>query len=161
MTYGNAYTGAQNTVKWGHTTGPGGQTSAVESHGDVYATHDGTAYKNTGSGWEKYGAGGWSSVSDPKETQSFQAEQQARDAGDQRSAASSWGSRSWGSSFGGSSGGWDRGSWDSSHCWGGGGWGGSHSWGGGGGFGGDGGFHGFGGGGFGGGGFGGFRGGRR
>jgi hypothetical protein len=162
VTYGNADSGAQNTVKWGHTTGAAGQTSAVETHNNVYATHDGTAYKNTGSGWEKYGAGGWSSVDDPKQTQSLQSQQAAREAGDQRSASSSWGSKSWGDSFGGGSGGWDRGSSGGSHSWGGGGfgggggWGGSHSWDGGGG-----GFHGFGGGGFGGGGFGGFHGGGR
>ena len=139
VTYGNAYTGAQNTARWGHTTGPAGQTSAVEAGNNVYATHDGTAYKNTGSGWEKYGAGGWSSADDAKQTQSLQAQQEARQAGDQRSAASSWGSKSWGDSFGGSSGGWDRGSSDA-HNWGGGGWGGSHDFGGGGG--GFGGFHG-------------------
>jgi hypothetical protein len=132
-------------------TGPGGQTTGAARVGnDYYADHNGTMYKNTGGGWAKYDNGGWNSVQDGRQVQSLQAQQQARQWGDQRSAASSWGSRDWGGGFSGASaeersvgggfgvGGWDRG---------------------GGGFGG--GDRSFGGGSFGGGGFGGFRGGRR
>ena len=35
--------------------------------GDLYAGHDGSVYRNTGSGWEKYGSGGWDSVKPPSE----------------------------------------------------------------------------------------------
>jgi hypothetical protein len=150
-TVGNASTGQQQTIRGGQVTGPGGQTTGAARVGnDYYADHNGTMYKNTGGGWEKYDNGGWNSVQDGRQVQSLQAQQQARQWGDQRSAASSWGSRDWGGGFSGASaeersvgggfggGGWDRG---------------------GGGFGG--GDRSFGGGSFGGGGFGGFRGGRR
>jgi len=162
-TYGNAYTGQQGTAKWGQVSGPGGQTAGAAKVGNnMYADHDGNVYKNTGSGWEKYDNGSWNSVQDSKTAQSLQSQQQARQAGDQRSASSSWGSKGWagGASTGGGwkswgSGGFDRGSggWDrGSGSFGGGG----RSWGGGS-------FGGFGGGGhsWGGGGFGGFRGGGR
>ncbi len=122
VTYGNRYTGQQNTVSGARATGPGGQSAAVAKSGDnYYASHDGNVYKSTGSGWQHYGSGGWNNVQAP--SQNFQAQQQARQAGDQRSAGSSWGSGSWGGGFnrgdsgggwGGSTqssgGGWDRGS---------------------------------------------------
>ena len=132
-------------------TGPGGQTTGVARVGDnYYADHNGNMYKNTGSGWEKYDNGSWNSVQDDRQVQSLQAQQQARQWGDQRSAASSWGSRDWGGGFSGASadersfgggfggGGWDRGGGGF------GGFGGGRSWGGGG-FGGFGGFRGGGG----------------
>src|SRR6266568_323416 len=95
----------------------------------------------------------WNSVNDADRTQSLNAEQNGRWAGDQRSAGSSWGSSSWGGGFNRSSdgdsgfggGGWNRGSsgWDrggtgwngggASRSWGGGSFGGGgRSWGGGG-----------------------------
>jgi len=53
-TVGNAYTGSQNTAKWGQVSGPGGQSaSAAKVGNNVYAGHDGNVYKNTGSGWEQ------------------------------------------------------------------------------------------------------------
>jgi len=64
-----------------------------------YADHDGNVYKNTGSGWQKYDNGGWNSVQDERQTQSLQAQEQARQWGDQRSAASAWGSGNWGGGF--------------------------------------------------------------
>jgi len=115
-TYGNAYTGRQQTARWGQVTGPGGQTAGAAKVGNnYYADHDGNVYKDTGSGWEKYGNGGWNSVQDSARTQSLDNDAASRFAGDQRSAASSWGSRSWGGGFSGldrgagGSGGWDRG----------------------------------------------------
>ncbi len=150
-TAGNAYTGQQESAKWGQVTGPGGQTAGAAKVGNnYYADKDGNVYKNSGSGWEKYGSGGWNNVQDPKTTQSMQSQQQARIQGDQRSAGSSWGSRDWGSGFdhggggfggfgggserfsGFSGGGWDRGSGGfggfggSGRSWGGGGFGGFH-----------------------------------
>jgi hypothetical protein len=159
-TVGNAYTGTQSTAKWGQATGPHGQsTGFASSDGNVYADHDGNVYRNTGSSWQTYNNGSWNNTTDENKTQSLNAEQNGRWAGDQRSAGSSWGSSSWGGGFnrsggdswGGSSSGWDRGSggWDSGgsggggigggsgsfgggdRSWGGGSFGGGRSWGGG------------------------------
>ena len=151
-TTGNVYTGQQNTVKGGSVTGPGGNTTgAAKVNNDYYATHDGNVYRNTGSGWQQYGNGGWNTVQrQPQTSSALQSESQARWAGDVRSAGSSWGSSSWGGGFDRSasssgsswwnrssavsSGGWDRsgggadsGGWDRSSSWGGGrSWGGAH-----------------------------------
>jgi hypothetical protein len=137
-TYGNTYTGAQNTARWGQVSGPRGQTGGYASVNDnYYADHDGNVYRNTGSGWQTYSNGSWSSVDSSERTQSLNAEQNGRWAGDQRSAGSSWGSASWGGGFGRSDspfgGGWDRGAggWDQGSFGDGGGFGG-RSWGGGG-----------------------------
>jgi hypothetical protein len=127
-TVGNAYSGQQESAKWGQVSGPGGQTAGAAKVGNnYYADKDGNVYKSTGSGWEQHSGSGWSSVQDPKTTQSLQGQQQARMQGDQRSAGSSWGSRDWGGGFdhsggglfggggfdhggfGGGGGGWDRG----------------------------------------------------
>lgn len=143
VTYGNAYTGAQNTVSGAKVSGPGGQTTAAVKSGDnYYAGHDGNAYKynsQTGTA-QKYENGSWNTVEKPSESlgakattpQSLQSQEAARQKGDSRSAASSWGSRSWGDSFGRSEGGFgaDRTQERSSggerggRSWGGGGWGG-------------------------------------
>jgi hypothetical protein len=154
VTYGNANTGSQNSARWGQVTGPGGQSATVAKSGnDVYAGKDGNVYRNSGSGWETYNNGSWSSVQRPTPTtssgttttarpasspgqasaaasrpsgftvQSLDSQMQARQAGTQRSASSAWGSNSWGGGFDRSGGG-------------GGGFGGGESFGGGGGFGG-------------------------
>jgi hypothetical protein len=77
--YTQHYTTAQGTVGRAETTA-GGQAVAGKgvynsgfagktSSGDLYAGKDGNVYRNTGSGWQKYGGGGnWSSVSTPKPT---------------------------------------------------------------------------------------------
>jgi hypothetical protein len=136
---GNTATGVQNTAKWGQVSGPGGQSGGVAKvDGNYYADHDGNVYRNTGGGWQSYDNGGWNDVSDQNRPQSLDWQQQARGAGDQRSAASAWGSNGWGSGFNRSSpSGFSGGGWDS----GGGGWdrggfgddgfGGGRSWGGG------------------------------
>ncbi len=99
-TYGNVNTGVQNTIKGGQVSGPGSRsTTVVQSGNNYYADHDGNVYKDTGSDWEKYNNGTWNSMPNDKQTQSLQSQQQARQAGDQRSAASSSGSKDWGSSF--------------------------------------------------------------
>ena len=99
-TVGNVGTGQQQTARWGQVAGPGGQTARAAQVGNYYyADHDGNVYKNTGSGWQKYDNGGWNSVQDERQTQSLQAQEQARQWGDQRSAASAWGSGNWGGGF--------------------------------------------------------------
>jgi len=161
VTYGNANTGSQNTAKWGEASGPGGQSYAAAKSGDnYYAGHDGNVYKynsQTGTA-QKYDNGSWNTVQTPTKSgstgapsqQSFQAQQAARQQGDAKSAASSWGSSGWGGGFNrsesgsaaqrtgswGGGGGWDRGGGGGGRSWGGGGWGGGggRSRGGGGGF---------------------------
>ena len=89
-TVGNAYTGSQTTARGVQVSGPGGQTASAARVGDnVYAGKDGNVYKNTGSGWEQKTGGGWGSVQNSGQVQSLQSQQQARQAGEQRSAASS------------------------------------------------------------------------
>jgi hypothetical protein len=109
---GNAYTGQQGTARWGQVTGPGGQTAGAARVGNnYYADHDGNVYKDTGSGWDKYDNGSWNSMQDSRQAQSLNSQQWARQAGDQRSAGSSWGGN-WGGGWGSGSGGgssWDRG----------------------------------------------------
>jgi hypothetical protein len=151
VTYGNAYTGQQQTARGAQVSGPRGNTAGAASVGNNhYADYDGNVYKNTGSGWQKYDNGSWNSVQDNAKTQSLENDQAARFSGDQRSASSSWGSRSWGGGFSdfdrgsgggtGGFGGFDRGG---GGGFGGGGWdrggagfggfgGGGRSWGGGG-----------------------------
>jgi hypothetical protein len=135
---GNAYTGKSETVGAGKVTGPGGQTTHVaEAGNNYYADHDGTVShynSQTGSFQQHDAGGGWSDTS-PAKSQSLASEQQARTAGDQRSAGSSWSHDGSGGSFdhgsgGGGGGGWDRGGGGGSR---GGGWGGGGFHGGGGG----------------------------
>lgn len=94
-----------------------GQTAS----GNEYAAHNGTAYKNTGSGWEKNSGSGWSSVNKPTGSSSWGSSEAARGWGQRESGGGS-------SAFGGgTSGGWGSRA-ESSRGWasrgGGGGWGG-------------------------------------
>jgi hypothetical protein len=97
VTRGNARTGAQNTVRAGN---------------DVYAGKDGNAYRYNSQTRtaQRYSNGSWINVDksgtasgagarQTNTTQSLQAQQAARQKGDARSAASSWGSNSWGGGF--------------------------------------------------------------
>jgi hypothetical protein len=106
-TVGNAYTGQSTNVARASVQGPGGNEARGATVGnDHYADVNGNVYKNTGSGWEKHDSGGgWSSVND-ESAKSMQSEQEARNKGEQRSAASSWGGgdHSFGSGFRGSGG---------------------------------------------------------
>jgi hypothetical protein len=69
------------------TTGRGGTTTATKTgSGDLYASHDGNVYKNTGSGWEKYDNGNWNRVEKPtppssSAAPSATAQQRAQSAG--------------------------------------------------------------------------------
>ena len=100
-TVGNAYTGTQNTAKWGQVSGPrtGSRPASPAHDGNHYADHDGNVYRNTGSSWQTYNNGSWNNTTDENKMQSLNAEQNGRWAGDQRSAGSSWGSSSWGGGF--------------------------------------------------------------
>jgi hypothetical protein len=54
-----------------------GNTAAGKtSNGNMYATHDGNVYKNTGSGWSSYNNGSWNSVN--SSSSSKNAQQQAK-----------------------------------------------------------------------------------
>ncbi len=99
--YTQHYSTAQGTVGRAETTS-GGQAVAGKgaynsgfagksSSGDLYAGKDGNVYRNTGSGWEKYGGdGNWNTVSTPKTTgaQQGQAAAQRGAAGQQWRAGS-------------------------------------------------------------------------
>jgi hypothetical protein len=52
----------------GASTAYGSTAAGKTASGDMYAGHDGNVYKNTGSGWEKYNDGSWSSVKPPAST---------------------------------------------------------------------------------------------
>ncbi len=55
-----------------------GNTSAAKTgSGDLYAGHDGNVYKKSGSGWQQYNNGGWSSVQQPSAVTQKQPVQQA------------------------------------------------------------------------------------
>jgi hypothetical protein len=100
VTYGNANSDQQHTARGAQVSGPRGNSAGIASAGNNhYADYNGNVYKNTGNGWEKYDNGSWNSVQEPAKVQSLQSEAASRFSGDQRSAASSWGSRSWGGFF--------------------------------------------------------------
>jgi hypothetical protein len=160
--------GAYGSEATGRTTA-GGQAAATSTafgssaagkaaNGDMYASHDGNVYKNTGSGWQTYNNGNWNNVQKPTQqsveqahpqastdAQNFKSsggfsevnqEAQSRALGDSssdrwgRAQSSGWGgSDGWGSHSGG-------GGWASREGAGGWGGGGDHWGGGGGGFGG-------------------------
>lgn len=100
--YAQHYSTAQGTAARAQTTSGGraagvstayGTTAAGKtSSGDMYATHDGNVYKNTGSGWQTYdnSSGSWNSAQAQAQQQAQSAQQQ-RAASGQPSAASAQG----------------------------------------------------------------------
>jgi hypothetical protein len=103
---GNVYSGTGGSAAYVR-----GQSGGVARVGnDVYATHDGNVYRNTGSGWEQRSGGGWSGTSAPS---SVSRDAQARSAGEARvnnyrasgGAAYSGGARAGGGGFRGGGGG--------------------------------------------------------
>jgi len=86
--YSQHYSTAQGTVgsvqtssggkAVGANTAYGSSSAGRTSSGDMYASHDGNVYKNTGSGWQSYDNGNWNSVNKPTPTSSQQAEAQQR-----------------------------------------------------------------------------------
>ena len=100
-TVGNAYTGQSTNVSHMNASGQGGNEMRTATVGnDHYADVNGNVYKNTGSGWEQHNSNGsWGGASG--DLKAMDSERQAREVGEQRSAASSWGGgdRSYGSGF--------------------------------------------------------------
>jgi len=138
--YAHAGTGSTYNARTGQTN----TWSSASLGNNHYADVNGNVYRNTGSGWEKSGAGGWSSA--PEAASWADRESQARSAGEDH--FSNFAGHSGGFGGGGSGGGGfgDRfggGGFGGGDRFGGGGFGGGERFGGGGGFGGR-----FGGGGF-------------
>ena len=124
---GYAHAGSGST--YNARTGQTNTWSSASLGNNHYADVDGNVYRNTGSGWEKSGAGGWSGASEASSW--ADRESQARSAGEEHfgNFASHSGGSGGGDRFGGGGfGGGDR--------FGGGGFGGGDRFGGGGGFGG-------------------------
>jgi uncharacterized membrane protein YgcG len=127
------------TVDTQHASGGYGSAGAAESsNGNRYATADGNAYKNTGSGWEKDSNGSWNSVQKPSSSSMSDSAHGWGSSTEQSHSSGSSAFSGWGSHSGGEgSGGWGS-RMSSSRGWasggGGGGWGGGGFRGGGGGF---------------------------
>ena len=103
--YTQHYTNANGTVATAQGSGGGsaaaastkyGNTAAAKtSSGNMYATHDGNVYKNTGSGWSSYNNGNWNSANSSassknaqERTQSYQNSSANQAAAQQRTASS-------------------------------------------------------------------------
>ena len=79
-TTGNVYSGQSGSA--GYVRGESGGVARVGN--DVYATRDGTVYRNTGGGWQQNSGSGWGGVSEPARTQSLNNEAQVRSNGQTR-----------------------------------------------------------------------------
>ena len=77
--------GSQGGKAAGASTKYGNTAAAKTSSGNMYATHDGNVYKNTGSGWSSYDNGNWNSVNASKNTQ--QQKQSYQNSGANQAAA--------------------------------------------------------------------------
>jgi hypothetical protein len=67
--YGNSAVAAN--TKYGTTA------AAKTNSGNMYATHDGNVYKNTGSGWSSYNNGNWNSVNSSANSKTTQQQKQS------------------------------------------------------------------------------------
>jgi hypothetical protein len=61
--------GSQGGAAVGASTKYGDTAAAKTASGNMYATHDGNVYKNTGNGWSSYDNGNWNSVNSSKNAQ--------------------------------------------------------------------------------------------
>jgi hypothetical protein len=98
--YTQHYSNANGTVATAQGSGGGsaaaastkyGNTAAAKTaNGNMYATHDGNVYKNTGSGWSSYNNGNWNSVNDSKNSQAknYQSSASNQAAAQQRAQSS-------------------------------------------------------------------------
>jgi len=94
--YSQHYSTAQGTVgsvqtssggkAVGGSTAYGSAAAGKTSSGNLYATHDGNVYKNTGSGWQTYNNGSWNSTNTPT---SASAQQKSQNYQQPSSSASS------------------------------------------------------------------------
>ena len=64
----------------GVSTDHGTTVKGKTASGDMYASHDGNVYKNTGSGWQKYEDGSWSSVQKPASASATQQSAKQRES---------------------------------------------------------------------------------
>jgi hypothetical protein len=118
QTTANGTTGQVNTSSGGKAAGVstanGTTTAGKTSSGDQYASHDGTVYKNTGSGWQSNSGSGWNdtqkpaSTSEDQQARSSAASSTASSNAYKSSGSSSYGGGSWKGSGGGGGGGWGR-----------------------------------------------------
>ena len=69
--------GSQGGKAAGASTKYGNTAAAKTSSGNMYATHDGNVYKNTGSGWSSYNNGNWNSVNSSANSTSAQEQKQS------------------------------------------------------------------------------------
>lgn len=93
--YAQHYSTAQGSIgsvqgseggKWvGSNTDMGRNTAGRTADGDLYATHDGDVYKNTGEGWQKHEDGNWTRVNPPDSTRAQAGQQRTLDMPSQRS----------------------------------------------------------------------------
>jgi hypothetical protein len=68
--------GSQGGAAVGASTKYGNTAAAKTSSGNMYATHDGNVYKNTGSGWSSYNNGSWNSVNSSPSSKNAQQQKQ-------------------------------------------------------------------------------------
>jgi uncharacterized membrane protein YgcG len=106
--YGSSVASKNGNTAWGaHANTANGNTAIGGVNNNMYASHDGNAYKNTGSGWQQAGSGGWNNAAKPSEFNNDEAARSASSLGD--SNLDSWRSGGGGSFGGGSAGGgWGR-----------------------------------------------------
>jgi hypothetical protein len=69
--------GSQGGKAAGASTKYGNTAAAKTSSGNMYATHDGNVYKNTGSGWSSYNNGSWNSVNSSASSKNAQEQKQS------------------------------------------------------------------------------------
>jgi hypothetical protein len=117
VTHGWAEDSSGQSAQYAH---KGDTSAATTGSGDKYASHDGTVYKNTGSGWQSNSGSGWNDVQKPSgspsqgqwgshDTQSdLNKDSWSRNYGNASSRATGGGSRSWGGGGGGFRGGGGR-----------------------------------------------------
>ncbi|CAG2152587.1 carbohydrate-binding family V/XII [Cupriavidus plantarum] len=106
---GNTQTGVQTAGSRGVVANPGKDNAVVWNNGNVYAGHDGNVYQRTEDGWQKHTSNGWEPVqpsganSDAARqvTSGLDSQHQARQLGNQRTAATA---QQWQARFGGGGG---------------------------------------------------------
>lgn len=69
--------GSQGGKAAASSTKYGSSAAAKTSSGNMYATHDGNVYKNTGSGWSSYNNGSWNSVNSSASSKNAQEQKQS------------------------------------------------------------------------------------
>ena len=89
VTTGNVYSGQSGSA--GYVRSQSGGAARVGN--DLYASHDGTVYRNSGGGWQQNSGGGWGNVSESTRTQALDHEQQIRWRAPETQASTTFGPR--------------------------------------------------------------------